>query len=38
MEKVLKKGKSGNRKERLFAYEELKSVNDSSTRVELFKC
>jgi hypothetical protein len=30
MEKILKKGKSGNRKERLVAYEEMKSLNDSS--------
>jgi hypothetical protein len=35
MKKILKKGKRGNRKERLLAYEELKSLNDSSTCKEL---
>ena len=37
MKKVLKKGKRGNRKERLVAYEEMKSLNESSTRVELIQ-
>ena len=37
MKKVLKKGKRGNRKERLVAYEEMKSLNDSSTRIELIQ-
>ena len=35
MKKILKKGKRGNRKERLVAYEEMKSLSDSSTRIEL---
>ena len=35
MKKVLKKGKRGNRIERLVAYEEMKSLNDRSTRIEL---
>jgi hypothetical protein len=33
MKKVLKKGKRGNKKERSVAYEEMKSLNDSSTRI-----
>lgn len=37
MKKVLKKGKRGNRKERLVAYEEMKSLSDSSTRIELIQ-
>ena len=37
MKKVLKKGKSGNRKYRLRAYEEMKSLNDSSSRIELLQ-
>ena len=37
MKKVLKKGKRGNKKERLFAYEEMKSLNGSSTRIELIQ-
>ncbi len=37
MKKVLKKGKRGNRKERLVAYEEMKSLNESSTRIELIQ-
>ena len=34
MKKILKKGKRGNRKERMVAYEEMKSLNGSSTRIE----
>ena len=37
MKKVLKKVKRGNRKERLVAYEEMKSLNESSTRIELIQ-
>jgi transposase-like protein len=37
MKKVLKKGKRGNKKERLVAYEEMKSLNESSTRIELIQ-
>jgi len=37
MKKVLKKGKRGNRKERLVAYEEMKSLNENSTRIELIQ-
>jgi hypothetical protein len=37
MKKVLKKGKSGNRKERLVVYEEMKSLNENSTRIELIQ-
>ncbi len=37
MKKVLKEGKRGNRKERLVAYEEMKSLSDSSTRIELIQ-
>ena len=37
MKKVLKKGKSGNRKYRLRAYEEMKSLNYSSLRIEFLK-
>ncbi len=37
MKKVLKKGKRGNRKKRLVAYEEMKSLSDSSTRIELIQ-
>ncbi len=37
MKKILKKGKRGNRKERLVAYEEMKSLSDSSTRIELIQ-
>ena len=37
MKKVMKKGKRGHRKERLVAYEEMKSLNDSSTRIELIQ-
>ena len=37
MKKVLKKGKRGNRKKRLFAYEEPKGMNDSSTLIELLQ-
>ncbi len=37
MKKILKKGKRGNRKKRLVAYEEMKSLSDSSTRIELIQ-
>ena len=37
MKKILKKGKRGNRKARLVVYEEMKSLNDSSTRIELIQ-
>ena len=37
MKKVLKKGKRGNRKERLVAYEDMKSLNENSTRIELIQ-
>ncbi len=37
MKKKLKKGKRGNRKQRLVSYEELKSLSDSSTRIELIQ-
>ena len=37
MKKILKKGKRGNRKARLVAYEEMKSLNNSSTRIELIQ-
>ena len=37
MKKVLKKGKRGNSKKRLLAYEEMKSLNESSTRIELIQ-
>ena len=37
MRKILKKGKRGNRKERLVAYEAMKSLDDSSTRIELIQ-
>ena len=37
MEKILKKGKRGNRKERLVAYEKMKSLNENSTRIELIQ-
>ena len=37
MKKVLKKGKRGNRKERLVVYEEMKSLNENSTRIELIQ-
>jgi hypothetical protein len=35
--KVLKKSKRGNRKERLVVYEEMKSLNENSTRIELIQ-
>jgi hypothetical protein len=35
MKKVLKEGKRGNRKERLVAYEEMKSLIENTTRIEL---
>ena len=37
MKKLLKKGKSGNRKERLVGYEKMKSLNENSTRIELIQ-
>ncbi len=37
MKKILKKGKRGNRKARLAVYEEMKSQNDNSTRIELIQ-
>jgi hypothetical protein len=40
MKKVLNKGNRGNRgnrKERLLAYEEMKSLNGSSTRIALIQ-
>ena len=37
MKKVLKKGKRGKKKERLVAYEEMKSLNENSTRIELIQ-
>ena len=37
MKKVLKKGKRGNRKERLVAYEKLSSLNENSTCIELIQ-
>ena len=37
MKKVMKKGKRGNRKERLVVYEEMKSLNENSTRIELIQ-
>ena len=37
MKKILKKGKRGSRKARLVVYEEMKSLNDSSTRIELLQ-
>ena len=35
MKKILKKGKRGNKKERLVAYEEMLNLDDSSSRIEL---
>ena len=37
MKKVLKKGKRGNRKERLVTYEKMSSLNENSTRIELIQ-
>jgi hypothetical protein len=37
MKKVLKKGKRNNRKERLVVYEEMRSLNENSTRIELIQ-
>ena len=37
MKKVLKKGKRGNRKERLVAYEKMSSLNENSTCIELIQ-
>ena len=37
MKKVPKKGKRGNRKERLVAYEEMLNLDDGSTRIELIQ-
>jgi hypothetical protein len=37
MKKVLKKGKRGHRKERLVVYEEMKRLNENSTRIELIQ-
>jgi hypothetical protein len=37
MKKVLKKGKRGNRKERLVTYEEMKSLNENLTRIDLIQ-
>ena len=37
MKKILKKGKRGNRKERLVAYEEMLNLDDGSTRIELIQ-
>ena len=37
MNKVLKKGKRGNRKERLVAYEKMSSLNENSTCIELIQ-
>ena len=37
MKKVLKKGKRGNKKERLVVYEEMLNLDDSSSRIELIQ-
>ena len=37
MRKILKKGKRGNRKERLVAYEEMLNLDGNSTRIELIQ-
>ena len=37
MKKILKKGKRGNRKERLVAYEEMLNLDGNSTRIELIQ-
>ena len=37
MKKVLKKGKRGNKKERLVTYEKMSSLNENSTRIELIQ-
>ena len=37
MKKVLKKGKRGNRKERLVTYEKMSSLNENSTCIELIQ-
>jgi hypothetical protein len=37
MKKVLKKGKRGNKKERLVADEEMLNLDDSSSRIELIQ-
>jgi hypothetical protein len=37
MKKVLKKDKRGNKKERLVTYEKMSSLNENSTRIELFQ-
>ena len=37
MKKVMKKGKRGNRKERLVAYEEMLNLDGNSTRIELIQ-
>jgi hypothetical protein len=37
MKKVLKKGKRGNRKEKLVAYEKMSSLNEDSPCIELIQ-
>jgi hypothetical protein len=37
MMKVLIKGEIGNREKRLLNYEDIKNLNDSSTRIELLQ-
>ena len=37
MKKVLKKGKRGNKKERLVVYEEMLNLDDSWSRIELIQ-
>ena len=37
MKKVLKKGKRGNKKERLAAYEEMLNQGNTSSRIELIQ-
>ncbi len=37
MKKILKKGKRGNKKERLLAYEEIRDQDQRSSRIELIQ-